>query len=154
MWVILRGFEAVFWLTVAGFESDEESDLSDEDEIRISEDAWDLICRLICERENRIGAKAVTASSINDEIEEFRAHPFFEGVEWHSIRNRSAPFVPQLEGDADTSYFDVPNENKIILIDDAAQAAHFKGFTFKRTRPDSTVEISVSPTDALAATMF
>lgn len=62
LWVILRGFEAVFWLTVAGFESDEESDLSDEDEIRISEDAWDLICRLICERENRIGAKAVTAS--------------------------------------------------------------------------------------------
>ena len=33
-------------------------------------------------------------------------HPFFAGVEWSTLRSQRPPFVPELQGPTDTSYFD------------------------------------------------
>lgn len=63
----------------------------------ISPAARDLIERLLCEQENRLGVNGV---------EEIKAHPFFEGVDWEGIRNQKAPFIPQLKHATDTTYFD------------------------------------------------
>jgi microtubule-associated serine/threonine kinase len=37
---------------------------------------------------------------------EVKAHPFFADIDWDSILRQKAAFVPQLEGEDDTSYFD------------------------------------------------
>lgn len=37
---------------------------------------------------------------------EVKAHPFFDGLDWNSLLRQKAGFVPQLEDENDTSYFD------------------------------------------------
>jgi len=38
-------------------------------------------------------------------VDQIRVHPFFDGVDWASIRAIDAPFVPHLRSITDTSYF-------------------------------------------------
>lgn len=38
-------------------------------------------------------------------VEQLKAQPFFYGVDWATIRNIDAPFVPHLRSMTDTSYF-------------------------------------------------
>ena len=38
-------------------------------------------------------------------MDNIRKHPFFYGVDWNSIRNIEAPFIPRLKSITDTSYF-------------------------------------------------
>jgi cell cycle protein kinase DBF2 len=35
-----------------------------------------------------------------------RAHPFFKGASWDNLRGAPAPFVPALDSDEDTGYYD------------------------------------------------
>ena len=58
--------------------------------------AHDLIRRLMCGQEERLGANGV---------QEIMQHPFFEGVDWEQLRSQPAPFVPELTDDADSRYF-------------------------------------------------
>eukprot|EP00339_Tiarina_fusa_P009355 CAMPEP_0117027070 /NCGR_PEP_ID=MMETSP0472-20121206/19832_1 /TAXON_ID=693140 ORGANISM="Tiarina fusus, Strain LIS" /NCGR_SAMPLE_ID=MMETSP0472 /ASSEMBLY_ACC=CAM_ASM_000603 /LENGTH=469 /DNA_ID=CAMNT_0004734235 /DNA_START=11 /DNA_END=1420 /DNA_ORIENTATION=+ len=67
------------------------------DETPISPDARDLIEKLLCEQENRIGINGV---------DEIKAHPFFAGVNWDNLHRQKAPFIPQLKSATDTAYFD------------------------------------------------
>ena len=34
------------------------------------------------------------------------SHPFFEGIKWDNLRNTDTPYVPDLESEFDTGYFD------------------------------------------------
>jgi hypothetical protein len=38
-------------------------------------------------------------------VEQIKQHHFFYGVDWATIRNIDAPFVPHLRSITDTSYF-------------------------------------------------
>lgn len=67
-------------------------------ESQISRKAKDLICRLICDVPYRLGTKRG--------IEEFKEHPFFDGIDWNNLANTDAPFIPRLDSDTDTRYFD------------------------------------------------
>lgn len=54
----------------------------------VSEAAQDLICRLITSQERRLGQNG---------IEDFVQHPFFEGIDWETLRQSellSAPLHP------------------------------------------------------------
>ena len=65
--------------------------------IIISREAEDLIAKLINNPNKRLGLNGA---------EEIKSHPFFKGLDWENIRNLNAPFVPELENDYDTHYFD------------------------------------------------
>lgn len=39
-------------------------------------------------------------------MEELQSHPFFDGVQWSDLRSIQAPFVPALDSELDTGYYD------------------------------------------------
>ena len=49
-----------------------------------------------------------------------RKHPFFYGVDWNTIRQIDAPFVPHLRSITDTSYF--PTEDLEQVPDEPVDA--------------------------------
>ncbi|KAF7301684.1 Kinase-like protein [Mycena indigotica] len=96
------------------------------DDVHLSKQAQDFICRLITSADRRMN------------IQQIKHHPFFYGVDWPTIRSIDAPFVPHLRSITDTSYFPVeqleqPTED---LPSDSGGSANkdlaFLGYTFKR----------------------
>lgn len=107
-------------------------------EANISWAAKNLIQSLVCDAKYRLGAKGG--------IEDFRHHPFFEGIDWDNLNRMKPPFLPELQGPTDTRYFD---EHKPLPSGAGDQPAittrqsyikdpaveEFIGFTFKRYNP-------------------
>uniref|UniRef100_A0A182N3Q3 non-specific serine/threonine protein kinase n=1 Tax=Anopheles dirus TaxID=7168 RepID=A0A182N3Q3_9DIPT len=104
---------------------------NDDDEYGVSDQAKDLIRQLICAPEYRLGQNG---------IDDFKAHPWFEGISWDTIRNGQAPYIPEVSSPTDTSNFDVDDTD--IKLSDAvppttnpAFSGHhlpFVGFTFTK----------------------
>ncbi|XP_058161206.1 serine/threonine-protein kinase MRCK gamma isoform X1 [Dasypus novemcinctus] len=63
--------------------------------------ARDLIRQLLCHQEERLGRGG---------LDDFRKHPFFEGVDWERLATSTAPYIPELCGPVDTSNFDVDDD--------------------------------------------
>ncbi|KAF9899188.1 Serine/threonine-protein kinase, partial [Lobosporangium transversale] len=63
------------------------------EDVHLTPEAEDLIRRLICAPEVRLGRNSV---------HEIMSHPFFHGVDWTSIRRMESPFVPVLTSITDT----------------------------------------------------
>ncbi|KAM4552852.1 microtubule-associated serine/threonine-protein kinase 3 isoform 1-T1 [Odontesthes bonariensis] len=73
-----------------------------EGEDALPPDAEDLISRLL--RQNpleRLGTGGAT---------EVKMHMFFVGLDWNGLLRQKAEFIPQLESEEDTSYFDTRSE--------------------------------------------
>ncbi|KAJ1734656.1 Serine/threonine-protein kinase MRCK beta [Coemansia biformis] len=75
-----------------------EKHLSFDDMADVSDDAKDLMRRLLARQEDRLGLDAI------------KAHPFFASVDWATIRLQEAPFVPRISSPDDTSNFSVGDE--------------------------------------------
>ena len=71
---------------------------SPEDDNAIPDDAQNLITKLLAfEPSDRLGANGV---------DEVKAHPWFEGIQWDTLREQPAVMVPKTTDVFDTSYFD------------------------------------------------
>ena len=73
-------------------------------DVVLSDEAKDLILKLLCDPEDRIGTNGV---------EDIKNHPFFSGINWENIRHIQPPFVPELESEIDHRYFDCFEENEM-----------------------------------------
>ena len=97
-------------------------------EIKLSNEANDLIKRMISDPNKRLGKNGA---------DEIKAHPFFKGVDWEHIRETmKPPFVPEIKNDYDTKYFETfeieepfyPPIRKIPKRKDF----EYLGFTYKK----------------------
>lgn len=115
------------------------------DEPRISAQAKDLICRLLCDFENRLGTRGV---------EEIKEHPWLKSVQWEKLYEMEAAYKPIVNGEMDTRNFEkfpeveappstVPSRGpwrKMLRSKDA----NFIGFTFKKSDVIKSAESSGS----------
>ncbi|CAL1272600.1 unnamed protein product [Larinioides sclopetarius] len=104
-------------------------DFPDDPSFQVSEEAKDLMRRLICSPEVRLGQNG---------LEDFKNHPWFMGVNWATIRETEAPYIPEVSSPSDTSNFDVdepdlkgsdsvpPSSNSVF----SGLHLPFVGFTF------------------------
>jgi len=72
------------------------------EEINLSKEALDFMKRMMSDPNERLGKNG---------SEEIKSHPFFKGVDWDNIRNNmKPPFIPDIENDYDTKYFETFEE--------------------------------------------
>jgi len=77
----------------------------EEGEDEVSPEAKDLINKLLCsDRKQRLGS--TREDKFQSGGEEIRSHPWFEGMNWETLLQDEAQFVPQPENPEDTEYFD------------------------------------------------
>uniref|UniRef100_A0A672R9R6 non-specific serine/threonine protein kinase n=1 Tax=Sinocyclocheilus grahami TaxID=75366 RepID=A0A672R9R6_SINGR len=73
-------------------------------------DAQDLITRLLNQNpQERLGRGGAS---------EVKQHMFFSGLDWNGLLRQKAEFIPQLEAEDDTSYFDTRSERYHHLASD------------------------------------
>ncbi|ROW05891.1 hypothetical protein VPNG_08012 [Cytospora leucostoma] len=77
----------------------------DESEVEVSPEAKDLINKLLCiDPQERLGSNKDEKFACGGE--EIRNHPWFQGLNWETLLQDEAQFVPQPENPEDTEYFD------------------------------------------------
>ncbi|KAK7245355.1 hypothetical protein RIF29_40195 [Crotalaria pallida] len=67
------------------------------EEARLSPEAKDLISKLLCNVNQRLGSNGA---------HEIKAHPFFEGTEWDKLYQMEAAFLPEVNDELDTQNFE------------------------------------------------
>ncbi|KAK4257828.1 hypothetical protein QN277_007364 [Acacia crassicarpa] len=66
------------------------------EEARLTPEAMNLICRLLCEADQRLGTRGA---------DEIKGHPWFRDVVWDKLYDLEAAFKPQVNGELDTQNF-------------------------------------------------
>mmetsp|Transcript_8396 Transcript_8396/g.25975 ORF Transcript_8396/g.25975 Transcript_8396/m.25975 type:complete len:1512 (-) Transcript_8396:180-4715(-) len=149
------------------FESILQNPLDNDGAGLISPIPWELITKLVCEPEVRLGANVGFGKS----LAKIQSHRFFDGVQWEKMLSLPPPFAPDLEHELDTSYFPEASEDHEESESDEDEPAEepsemsesdestpsvtksknryrmekFAGFTFKRVRsPASGVGVPAS----------
>lgn len=104
----------------------------EDDDFPVSQNAKNLMKSLICSQETRLGQNG---------IDDFKNHPWFEGIDWENIRNSTAPYIPEVSSPTDTSNFDVDDSENRILQETAPPTGNpifsghhlpFIGFTYTK----------------------
>ena len=99
-------------------------------EARLSPASTDILKRLICETDNRLGRNGVA---------EIKAHPFFKGVDWEAMRELKAPYIPTITSEVSNENFDQFDEEDPFhrAIDNKRKGGNrkvdmnFVGYTYK-----------------------
>lgn len=91
----------------------DEIEWPDEDDWQMTDDAKDLITQLL--HQNPIERLGTGGSH------EVKEHAFFSELDWNSLLRQKAEFVPQLEHEEDTSYFDTRADRYNHEIEDSEE---------------------------------
>ncbi|CAI9300721.1 unnamed protein product [Lactuca saligna] len=73
------------------------------EEARLSLEAKDLISKLLCNVNQRLGSKGA---------DEIKAHPWFRGIDWDRIYQMEAAFIPEVNDELDTQNFEKFEESE------------------------------------------
>ncbi|KAJ1666529.1 Serine/threonine-protein kinase [Coemansia sp. RSA 1813] len=106
-------------------------------DVRLSPESVHLIRSLLCDQQNRLGRNGAW---------ELKQHPFFNGVDWASLRTRTRPpWIPPLSSITDTSHFPIdeidqttsPFDNPSAPVapttdSEPQKDLAFVGYTYKR----------------------
>ncbi|CAI9118157.1 OLC1v1019687C2 [Oldenlandia corymbosa var. corymbosa] len=102
------------------------------EEARLSPEAKDLICKLLCNVEQRLGTKGA---------HEIKAHPWFKGLEWEKLYQMKAAFIPEVNDELDTQNFEKFEETDSHVPTSAksgpwrkmlsSKDVNFMGYTYK-----------------------
>ncbi|KAG5569592.1 hypothetical protein H5410_059358 [Solanum commersonii] len=66
------------------------------EEARLTPEAKDLICKLLCDAESRLGCRGA---------EQIKAHPWFKDIKWDKLYNMEAAYKPEVNDALDTQNF-------------------------------------------------
>lgn len=119
------------------------------EEAKLSPAAVDLLKRLLCDAENRLGVNGV---------QEIKDHKFFEGLDWANLRNSKPEFLPNIRDEEDCSRFDdFEEEEPFYPPDDSSSAGgamsqsakknkkrkdiNFPGYTYKKEVEDQKTKL-------------
>ncbi|XP_044503030.1 serine/threonine-protein kinase 38-like isoform X2 [Mangifera indica] len=72
------------------------------EEADLSPEAVDLISKLLCDVNERLGSKGT---------DEIKAHPWFDGVSWDKLYQMEAAFLPEVNDELDTQNFEKFDES-------------------------------------------
>ncbi|CAH1423958.1 unnamed protein product [Lactuca virosa] len=72
-------------------------------EAQLSFEAKDLISRLLCNVNHRLGSKGA---------HEIKVHPWFKGIDWDRIYHMDAAFIPEVKDELDTQNFEKFEESE------------------------------------------
>ncbi|KAM5553187.1 hypothetical protein ABKV19_025419 [Rosa sericea] len=103
------------------------------EEAKLSPEAKDLIGKLLCNVDQRLGTKGA---------DEIKAHPWFKGIEWDKLYQIKAAFIPEVNDELDTQNFEKFEEQTDNQIETSARAGpwrkmlsskdvNFVGYTYK-----------------------
>ncbi|KAJ7521382.1 hypothetical protein O6H91_19G051300 [Diphasiastrum complanatum] len=67
------------------------------EEAKLTPEAKDLICKLLCDVDHRLGSRGA---------EDIKSHPWFKGVVWNMLYKMDAAFKPEVIGELDTQNFE------------------------------------------------
>ncbi|ONM02024.1 AGC (cAMP-dependent cGMP-dependent and protein kinase C) kinase family protein [Zea mays] len=110
------------------------------EEASLSLEAKDLISKLLCNVDQRIGTKGA---------HEIKAHPWFAGVEWEKLYQMEAAFIPEVNDELDTQNFEKFEESNLqkllgtylypfgIVTDCSSNANFIKGRSLEKETADS-----------------
>ncbi|KIM52347.1 hypothetical protein SCLCIDRAFT_141273 [Scleroderma citrinum Foug A] len=129
----------------------------------LSDIAWDAVTRLISHTSVRYSS-----------LTQVSGHPFFEGVKWEDLRSTRAPFVPALDSEIDTGYYDdftspedmakyaevkekQRNVDKVREKEEPGSRGVWVGFTFGKNGPSNKILAAMDDAgrdDGALATIF
>jgi len=66
-------------------------------EAKLSAASTDILKRLICDADTRLGRNG---------FEEIKAHPFFAETDWDKLRDLTPPYIPQVTSEISNENFD------------------------------------------------
>jgi hypothetical protein len=72
-------------------------------EANLSPAATDILKRMVCETEHRLGRNGA---------DEIKKHPFFDGFDWSTIRQKRAPYIPNVSSEVSAENFDKFDEEE------------------------------------------
>ncbi|RYP60119.1 hypothetical protein DL769_008268 [Monosporascus sp. CRB-8-3] len=113
----------------------------DEEDDVVSPEAKDLINKLLCiDPQQRLGSNR--DDKFTSGGEEIRNHPWFTGINWDTLLQDEAQFVPQPENPEDTEYFDSRGATLQSFTEEIEDQAS--------PQPSSTPDYPDRPHDALS----
>lgn len=122
-------------------------------EAHLTFEARDLIQRLMCDVDQRLGTRSV---------DDIKSHAYFRGIDWDRLYELPAPYIPELQGELDTSNFEQFEEDDSMRSSCAtskpwAQASkdpNFVGYTYKNFEVVGGQLKKKTPTRASLASVF
>lgn len=100
-------------------------------EAPLSDESVDLIKGLICDSSSRLT------------FEHIKAHPFFEGVNFDTIRQSEAPIIPVVSKEDDVSNFDQFKDDEPSDCSEDEENDDFLGFTFKQKKDTGKTQVTM-----------